>query len=136
MKKDEFQSIKAIKMDSEIVYGRLLQNKFKVQKVGDPRLDEKRLSIGAKTGIYAIFINDKTAYIGKTKSLINRWREHFIKKSDSTHSKIDKLKEIFENKTNNVEVSFVEVPAEIYSAIEECLMSKVDDSFKWNTRSS
>lgn len=136
MNTDDFQSIKAIKIDAEMVFKRLLEKKFKVQNIGDPKLDSERLAIGAKIGIYAIFINNKTAYIGKTKSLVNRWREHFIKKSESTHSKIDKLKEIFANDSNNVEVAFVEVPVEIYSAIEESLMSKVDKSFQWNTRSS
>lgn len=128
-----FTSIKYLKNDADLILGKLKRNKNDLKEVGDPKFDRKRKDLGAKVGIYAIFENEEIVYIGKTKNVLNRFRDHFIKKSERTASKISKVKESL-SYGNKIEVSFVEVPEIIYSSIEEILIQSLKGDTKWNER--
>lgn len=134
-RKVNFSSLSALREDSEEVHKALLGNRIKVREIGDPDFDRYRIGLGPVTGIYAIFCESKIVYIGKTKSAINRLRDHFISCSDSTQSKIDEIRDLLK-KGKEIEVSFVEVPQEVYSSIEEILIKSVDQTQALNRRAS
>ena len=79
-----------------------------------------------KSGVYAIFFDENIVYIGKSRNAGGRFREHFIKCSETTNSKIGEVTSAL-NDGKKVELSFVELPTSVYSVIEEQLITTSSD---------
>lgn len=93
------------------------------------------------TGIYAFYEDNSLAYVGKTKSAHLRMHQHIKGKglkggkvSSSVSTKYNKIK----GKNKIIHFSFVEVPLETYSSIEENIIKKIrnNNPKAWNMKGS
>jgi hypothetical protein len=87
-----------------------------------------------KTGVYAIFVQEKLVYIGQVQSQGARacFQAHFISKDPRTGSKLEQVKLAVAKKLT-VGFSFVEIdPAELRHLIEEKLIRTHSPS--WNLK--
>ena len=71
--------------------------------------------------MYVIFFKGQPVYVGKSKALRGRLRQHFIKKSDSTSSVLAYVEKF---KRKNIQFSYISVPESLYSSLEESIILK------------
>jgi hypothetical protein len=117
----DFESEKAVCRDAEKVLRALEQRRLRVT---DPNNFEFRAYLSqlrGRAGIYGVFAGDNLIYVGKTRDAAKRLSDHFVKCSRSTQSKLKEITDLLGSGAE-VWVAFVDVPVEIYSAIEEALV--------------
>ena len=110
----------AIEEDSEAVLDFLIDNR-RLFTTNDESFDKYRLSLAGRAGVYAVFCDEALIYVGKTKDASARFRDHFVRSSPSTASKIKEFEALLSS-DRKVEIAFCELPVQVYSAIEEALI--------------
>lgn len=81
--------------------------------------------------IYGLFIDDQIEYIGKSHKINERLKQHCIKCSESTRSKLEQVTHYLHSGVK-VYVKTIEVPTDLMSSIEEKLIELIEPS--WNKR--
>jgi len=94
--------------------------------------------IDERFNVYAIWVDGNLMYIGETKDIKARLRQHLLCCSDSTDSKFEEIQRE-SRKGGKIEVSLIEVqPSAFRLAVEDsliCALTEGDPSaLPWNTK--
>lgn len=88
---------------------------------------------------YAIWENDELKYIGKSKDVGARLKDHCFKMPKKGHHNVHSHIVQCLKKKKKISVSLIAVPEQIYSSIEESLIEQnnlYDSGIGWNKRRS
>ncbi len=105
--------------------------------------EDKFEEVDKNSNLYVIYIKDeednlKVQYIGVSKTVNTRLKQHLFKKSDKTSSKLEKIKDyIINEKKGNGKVYYkaIKVQTNVRTAIEDILIDKSNsDNQLWNIR--